>query len=333
MNIFFMWTKPNLLILGLCFFFATPLLGNDLVDLSSKPYKQWFAGPFFTPLGVTPSPSHPAVESALGYKNTYGFYDSDWKLKKSKNTRSVYNYLDVQIGLNSFLGVEFLGSWTSNTREKMNSTRLQDTVFRLGFQLVDNQNKQTAFPSCRIILQEVFPTGSYQKLNPKKGRSDATGLGSFQTGIFLAMQGKYKLLTGHNFQTRLSIGYFLPSPVKVNGFNTYGGGFGTKGTVFPGSYLTCYLSGQYSLNNSWAIGFDSNYRQSVTGKFSGKKGSSKDGLPSEISVSPITELSLAPELSKTFSKNSGALLGLWFSLAGRNSSAFNSIFFAYLHIF
>ena len=125
----------------------------------------------------------------------------------------------------------------------------------------------------------------------------------------------------------------MPSNVKVKGFNAYGGGFGTKGTVYPGSYITFYLSGEYNLNDRWAVGFDSNYQQNFPGRFAGKKGKTEEGLPAVVSVPPSIQFTLAPELEHTFSKNSGILMGFWFSVIGKNSPAFHSLFIAFLHIF
>ncbi len=296
-------------------------------------YQQWFTGPLLTPLGITPDPAHPGIEVTFGVKNTYGNYGKNWKIETTPNTWSIYNYIDFQAGLNSFIGVEFLGSWISNFKQGQQATRLQDTVLRIGFQVINTENTGSLMPNFRIILQETIPTGQYQNLNPKKKGIDATGLGSYQTGIFLAFQKLYCISGYHKFQTRFSLGYFLPAKVNIRNFNIYGGGYGTKGTVSPGSYLTFYLSGEYNLNNRWAIGFDSNYQYNFPGNFSGRLGKDLEQRSAKILVSSSSQLSLAPELECTFTKNSGMLLGYWFSILGKNTSAFRSVFVAFLHIF
>ncbi len=316
---------------SILFFFTLQALAASPPE--SQTFEQWFTGPLLTPLAITPDPSHPGIEVTFGVKNTYGIYSKNWKAKNTPNTWSFYNYIDFQAGLNSFIGIEFLGSWISNKKQGQQSTRLQDTVLRVGFQVINTEKTGSLMPNFRIIIQETVPTGQYQNLNPKKGGVDSTGLGSYQTGIFFAFQKLYYISNYHKFQTRFSLGYFLPSKVNVRNFNSYGGGLGTKGTVSPGSYFTFYLSGEYNLNDRWAIGFDSNYQQNFPGSFSGRRGADSEQMPAKIFVSSSAQLSLAPELEFTFTENSGMLLGYWFSVIGKNTPAFGSFFVAFLHVF
>ena len=320
------------LVFGVFFFLSLSFLYGEQ-DTPKKTYEQWFTGPLFAPLAITPDPAHPGIEVTYGVTNTYGFYDSDWKLKNASDIWTLYNYVDFQAGFNPIVGIEFLGSWVSNFKEGRNSVRIQDTIFRLGFQILNTENNHTLIPNFRIIIQETFPTGNYQKLNPKKKGTDLTGLGSFQTGIFLSLQKLYHLSGKHKFETRFSLGYFVPSNVKVKGLNAYGGGTKTEGTVHPGHYITCYLSGEYNLNDRWALGFDANYQHNFSGNFLGEKGFTRNGLPAQITVPLMDQFTIAPELEHTFSENTGILLGIWFSVVGRNVPAFRSVFIAILHIF
>jgi len=46
---------------------------------------------------------------------------------------------------------------------------------------------------------------------------------------------------------RLNATYGIYSSVAVQGFNAYGGGFGTTGRVTPGAVSTVTIAGEYSL--------------------------------------------------------------------------------------
>lgn len=287
------------------------------------PYQQWFTGPLFTPMAITPQKDHPALEVTFGAKSTYAFYNSNWSPKNIPTITSFFNYYDAQLGISSILGLELIGSWAHNISHGANTTVLQDTTVRLGFQ-VCNEVPGTWIPDFRIILQEIFPTGNYQKLKPHKKLTDLSGLGSFQTGLFLAFQKLIDLSNNHKYQMRFSAGYFIPAPTQVSGINAYGGTPQTAGTVYPGHFISLYCSGEYNLNNRWALAFDSNFRYQFKGKFSGTSPS----IPQEN-----VELTLAPEIEHTFSSSTGMLLGAWFSLTGKNTPAFTSIFYSLLFVF
>ncbi|WP_420421690.1 hypothetical protein [Simkania sp.] len=295
-------------------------------------FQQWFTGPLFTPMAITPEKSHPALEVTVGFKDIYGVYDSDWSIKNVPDLWSVFNYYDAQLGISSILGMEIIASWAANFRQGASAVHLQDTTLRVGFQ-VCNEVPGTWIPDFRIIIQEVFPTGKYQNLNPSKNETDLTGLGSYQTGMYLAFQKLFKLNEKHKYQMRFSAGYFVPAPVHVEGFNAYGGGYGTKGKIYPGHYISIFCSGEYNLNKRWALAFDSNFQYNFKGRFSGKPGKLGPGVKAPIASPEAAFFTLAPELEHTFTECTGMLLGVWFSVFGKNSPAFVSMFVCLLHVF
>lgn len=299
---------------------------------SQDTFEQWFTGPLFTPMAITPEKNHPALEVTVGFKDQYGFYDDNWNIKYTSNLWSLFNYYDAQLGISSVLGMEIIASWSANFRKNASSVRLQDTTLRVGFQ-VCNEVPGTWIPDFRIILQEVFPTGKYNNLNPSKFETDLSGLGSYQTGMYLAFQKLFNLNENHKYQMRFSAGYFVPSPVNVEGFSAYGGGYGTKGKVYPGHYISIFCSGEYNLNKRWALAFDSNFQYNFKGRFSGKEGTLGPDKKATISSPEAVMFTLAPELEFTFTKNTGMLLGTWFSLFGKNTPAFLSMFVSILRVF
>ena len=135
------------------------------------------------------------------------------------------------------------------------------------------------------------------------------------------------------FSLRWSIGYLFPSTVKVKGFNTYGGGYGTEGKVKPGQTLTAFLSGEYSINQRWVLAFDTEFLAQRKSHFSGKNGVNNVGGVANTKLPSSVQISFAPEVEYNFSQSSGLLAGVWFTVAGKNSSAFYSAFLTYLYIF
>jgi hypothetical protein len=112
-----------------------------------------------------------------------------------------------------------------------------------------------------------------------------------------------------------------------------GGGYGTKGRVQPGQSLIAFISGEYSLSSKWMLAFDSEWMYQKEATFKGKKGVDAFGDEALVGWPFLAQFSFAPEVEYKINNQSGLLAGLWFTFAGKNSSAFGSAFLAYLYIF
>ena len=317
---------PFAFVFFLCFNFG--VFANDLnssVGSAGQEYKQWFTGPIITPNPTTVPPKHPGLELDLISSKTYGFYNSQGKLKHIPAIWGIRPLFDLQVGFTSVLGAELIGSMITNFSQGESSTYLGDSIFRLGFQ-VSTDKKGSWIPDFRILFQETFPTGKYQKINPRRKGTDSTGQGSFQTGIQFVFQKAFLSKGSHAFRLRGSIGYFVPSAVDVKGINCYGGEFNTRGTVYPGNYYIGFLYGEYALSRTWALACELNYQQGDRGRFSKINGN-------EINVPSSSQFSILPEIQHTYTENLGIIIGGWFTAAGKNSSAFNKLFFSVLFLF
>ena len=73
-------------------------------------------------------------------------------------------------------------------------------------------------PAIRIVINEIFPTGKYQKLNPNLLGLDATGLGTYQTQFGFRISKIILWKTKHPMQLRgaYSIGFQPASMSKVS---------------------------------------------------------------------------------------------------------------------
>lgn len=295
-------------------------------------YKPWFTGPLLTPTPVNMVPGHPVIEPSFQVVSTYGKYNENKRLEGTTNMWTLKPLIDFQMGFTNRIGLEIVAAVTSSYKKGGSATRPIDTFLRFGYQ-VSNDQRGTWMPDFRIILQETLPTGSYQKLNPKKFGTDLTGMGSFQTGIYLVYQKLFHITNGHRLSIRSSLAYLYPAPVHVKGFNTYGGGHGARAKVYPGNLFQAYFSAEYSLSKYWAIINEWILFQNAKNRFRGKPGFLPDGQPSKIFTGSSHQLSTALELEHTFSARFGMLLGTWFTVNGRNSLAFLSNFIVFLYVF
>lgn len=334
-------TFPSFLFLmiGTTFIFGPSLTADELTNETQSALSQanqpvyipWFTGPLLAPTPVNMRPGHPAIEPSLTIFNTYGSYSSNWKCKEQDKIWTVNPLIDFQFGITNDLGIETLVAFVSNFKNGQSFGHFQDTIVLFGYQ-ISNDVKSSWIPDFRLILQETFPTGKYQKLNPKKQGIDSTGFGSFQTGPVLAFR-KLLYLKQNFFSLRWSISYLFPSAARVKDFNAYGGGYGTKGRVRPGQTLTIFFSGEYSLNQRWVLAFDTEFFYQRKSLFFGRKGTTPTGEVASMGLPSSVQISLAPEVEYNFNSLSGMLAGVWLTVAGKNSTAFASAFLAYLYVF
>lgn len=308
-------------------FFQAFAFDGNLTPLleAGEEYSQWFMGPILTPNPTTVPPGHPGLELELIATKNYGFYDPHGKLKHTPSIWGIQPLFDFQMGFNNILGAELIGSMVTNFSYGAASTHLADSIFRLGFQ-ISIDKEYSWVPDFRILFQEVFPTGNYQKLDSKKKGTDSTGQGSYQTGIQFVFQKAFLTKESHPFRLRGSIGYFVPSSVTVKGLNYYGGDPTTRGTVYLGKYFSGFFYGEYALSRTWALACEFNYLQGEKGGFTKKRGL-------KIEVPSFSQFSILPEIQHTYTENLGIIFGGWVTLAGRNSPAFSKVFCAVLFLF
>lgn len=294
-------------------------------------YELWLTGPLLAPTPVNLDPGHPSIEPSITIFDFYGSYDDHWKLDTGNAVITINPFVDFQFAITKKVGVEIqAGAFTSFQHGK-SATHFEDTAVLFGFQ-ISNDIKDSWVPDFRFIIEEVFPTGHFQNFDPDKLDLELTGQGAFQTGPVLAFQ-KLFYFPKSFFAIRGSAGYLFPTPVNVRGFNTFGGGFGTKGRVKVGQILTIFLSGEYSFSQNWVFAFDTEILYQRTSRFSGRAGVDLSGRPATVGNSWLLQCSFAPEIEYNFSAKMGILWGLWFTLFGRNSNAFGSAFFAFAYVF
>lgn len=300
-------------------------------DAYTPPYIPWFTGTPLPPSAVGAVPGKPIGAAILFLTLTHGQYQDNWKLKEIDNIWSVMPFFEFLVGFNNYIGIDIYPSFISNFQNGKSSTHLKDFYARIGFQIARDIPK-TWVPDIRILIQTDFPTGNYQKLNPRKMGIDATGEGSFQTGFNLAVQKLFPL--ENNFLLlKWSSVYLFPSSVHVKGFNAYGGGFGTSGKVFPGQTLMFFFSGQYSINQNWCFAFDTLLEYQGKSSFSGNRGRTPQGTKNFVGRPPSIQYSISPQIEYNFSGTSGMLIGLWTTVFGRNCPAFASLIGGYYSVF
>ena len=285
----------------------------------------YFTGPLLAPSSLTNPKGVVSWQPYLYVINSYGKFDNSWKRHNTPDTWVVSPRLDLTYGLSSFMDFECTPGFTYSMKQGASSVRINDTPIFLSFQALRGK-KGTWIPDLRISLKHIFPTGQYEKLNPKKNGTDGTGKGSYQTGLNFNFQKVFTLSNEHYFRLRWSIQWlFLFSHPHIKGLSTYRGSPNTKGKAYPGQDFTIYLSGEYTISKRWGFAFDTEYSLHLKERFSGDRGGTTVlGEKAHVGHPIRQQISFAPALEYHFNETVGVIGGVWFSLAGQNTPQFLS---------
>jgi hypothetical protein len=293
--------------------------------LSAAPTEQEILAPWLTGPLLQGIPAGASTVSLYLFATTNtGFYNEKWHFSKQPMFYSINPELFAVFGLNSWMGFQMTPQLVWNITQNQSSINFGDLPMGLDIQLVD-KCRFVYFPGVKLSLLETFPTGIYQDLKPSKLGTDATGLGTFITEIDLTFNKTWLIKPQEHFlNTFITLGYGLNTPVDVRGFNAYGGGYGTEGTVRPGNYFLIIFSFEYSFNKQWAFTMDTEYIYTNKIGFSGDVGVLASGAPAVIAFPSAEQISFTPAIEYNFNDSLGLLAGVWFTAWGRNTTAFIS---------
>lgn len=284
----------------------------------------WLTGPLLTSgINVTPR-GFVNIEPYITASVFNGQYNQHWKSVSRTNFYNTNFALSTIIGLTKWMDLNLFPQVNYNRTGHTSSLEFGDLPIGFDFQLLLGTLENNT-PGIKLYIQEVFPTGRYQKLRPERLVTDAGGLGSFQTVVGMVI-GKPMVFSGlHYFTPRMSIYYDYFSPVNVKGFNVYGGARNTKGRVYPGGQCGALFAFEYSLTKNWAFALDAVSIYTRKTRFRGESGTNPlTGEKAVLKAPAKLQFSIAPAIEYNFSSSLGLIAGPWFTVAGRNSKRFIS---------
>lgn len=298
--------------------------------IASKMFSPFYGGPLLTGGAHNCAVGHVNIQPYLFIIDNYGIYTSNRKTKKEPDFWNVNPVFIFQTGITNWLDFQISPEANYNTTRNQGSVNWGDLQTTLGFQLL----KESPYvPALRLTFSETFPTGHYEHLNPAKFGTDAMGTGSFETQLTLNISKVLWNFPLHPMQVRGNVVYIIPSNVDVHGFNSYGGGYGTDGTVFPGNELQLYGAVEISIVQTWVFALDAVYKYFDKTRFSGYSGVSGTGGAASLGAPSGDQFSLAPAIEYNPSATQQFIFGSWFTVFGRNSNAFVSLVLTYEHYF
>jgi hypothetical protein len=295
---------------------------------AKKEFEPLYTGSLLTPSADCVAKGSFNVQPYLYIHDEHRFFDSSWHKHSGSEVFSILTSALFQYGLTKFIDLTITPNAIYQKKDHVDSFQFADISMGLGFQILKDK-KHTYIPSLRIYIAETFPTGKYQKLNPKKLWTDAAGSGSYITKFELIMSKITYFIKYHPIRFRLASNYSFPTTVKIKDFNSYGGGYKTDGKVKPPSIFELYFSFEFSLTKKWVVANDLLYHHTTKSTFSGIPGITTLGKTAKNYNGSTEQISIAPAIEYNFSKNGGVLAGVWFPLMGKNTADFVSYVFSF----
>lgn len=282
----------------------------------------WLTGPLITGSSHVVPMGHWNFEPYFFANTAYGSYDRHWRTHNADNNFYNMNAFSLlQYGYYKRLDVTLTPTFSWNHTHGASHWVLNDMPLQFGIQLVSDIPARSWYPAIKLVLDTNLPIGKYQKLDPNKLGTDAGGTGSWLPGVGLNFGKLFHFTGAHFLATRMTFTYIIPNSVHVKGLNVYGGGKGTRGTVYPGPAFNVDLGLEYTITQNWALAFDAVYAHTNHTRFSGHAGET-DGVPNSVGGPSRENFSIAPAFEYNWSENCGFIAGVWFSVAGRNSTEF-----------
>lgn len=285
----------------------------------------WFTGPILTPSGHVVPCGHQNYEPYIYWTQIQGNYDSNWKFHHRPIFNNVLFQGSMQFGILPSTEFDIAPQFTYNHTQGKHMWRASDLPFTLAYQILSEKEGVWYHPAIKLRFAANIPIGKYDRLNPTRLGTDIGGIGTWYPGIGLVFGKLYHICGVHYLSARLFLTYNFGTATRVRGLSLYGGAApapgipGTRGTVYPGNVFLFLNGYEYSLTQNWALALDFQYQHTNRTRFSGFS------PPGTRPVLPSQELfALAPGIEYNWSENVGAIIGPWFTVAGRNTGKFVS---------
>jgi len=288
----------------------------------------WFTGPLLAPTGHVVPLGHVNLEFYGNHTENDGVFNTYWKIQHTPASLTLAFNPILSYGLTDFMDAKFTLPYIYSKEENRSSSGFGDNYALIGIQLLEQKNHFWR-PDLRMTIQEIFPSGTYQQLNPQNNGTDARGTGSYQTRLAFNFQHLLQLFKTHYLRTRLSLGFVFPSKVDIKGISTYRGAENTFGTIKPGDMKSIDLAAEYTLTQNWVLVMEGFALHRQATRFRGFKGRKLDGSIPAIGHGKIDYISLAPAIEYNFNEHYGLIGGVWFNIRGKNTPRFRTTMIAF----
>ena len=281
--------------------------------------KQWFTGSLEASSPALSKAGAFALEPYFIFERHTGAYDSSsHHLAVAHDSRLVESVVVIKYGITNRLTIEalptFLRAWTDQAHS--HGSGVADLPVELEYRFLD-ENSRTGAPSVTFSVGITAPVGDYQTLqNP----IDGIGGGAFTLKQGLVVQSLFSTWGNHPVRLRLFGSLNEPlANVGLHGQSSYGTGPGFFGRAKPGNTAEVGFAGGWALNQRWVFAAD------VVEDFAdGARLIGTDGGGGFVATSRTRRYttSVAPAVEYNWAANAGLIVGVDFTVAGRNTASY-----------
>jgi len=299
----------------LAFFQIPQCFSVSIVGPSDKD-SPWFTGPLLTPSARVISKGDANLEPYLYYFISTARYDNHWKAITHPTFNRIIMQLNAKIGITEKIDLTLIPQSHRCFSQGRRGASFGDLPFGFNYQLYEGKPEDW-LTYVKLSVIETFPTGKFDKLNPKLKFTDTSGQGNYLTNIGLTFSSLVKLTNHRFFSYRWNITASVGAPAKVKGLSIYGGNALTRAKVNPGTSYFFLAGAEYTLIKEISLACDFEARYSPRKRFKGFS-----ALP--LSGPEVIQFALAPAIEYNWNSEMGIIIGTWFSLAAKNSDRFIS---------
>lgn len=287
-------------------------------DTQSDTYTDlpWMTGPILAPAGHVVPGGHINWEPYLFVTDAFGTYNALGKVIHNPSNVTTQPMLSLTAGVTQWMDFQAIIPYSFNNKEGQSDNDWADITLMFGLQAMTDNPKSWWYPDLRITVEETFPSGHYENLNPALLGTDSTGAGSYQSSIGLNFQKVWQFSEVNYLRGRLSYTYTIAASTHVTGYNSFGGGIGTDGNVDLGNKSVVDIGLEYSLTPNWVLATDLVYNNATPTVFTGTPGLTTDGSIATTGQSSTHQYSMTPSIEYNWNASVGIIAGAWFSFAG-----------------
>lgn len=284
----------------------------------------WWTGPLLAPNAATLPQGHWLIEPYVYDSMTYGQFDRNGTLRSAGAAHDFGSQSYIEYGLVDRFTVGLiprLGVHESSAGQDSSGFTLGDTTLQGAFGLT--QFHQGSYvPATAFVIQETFPTGTYDRLS---GQTDgALGSGAYSTTVALYSQMYFWMPTGRILRARLDVSYEASQWASVHGISVYGTSASFDGRVRPGPSVFGDLAFEYSVTQRWVLAMDFWWEHDGNTQVQGGYvQTTAAALPAYlVQNSGADDLCyVAPAIEYNWSPSMGVIAGARITAAGRNVGA------------
>jgi hypothetical protein len=213
----------------------------------------WWTGPIVAASASTMPHGHLLIEPYVYDARSYGSFDRDGTLHRASGPHNVHSLTYMLYGISDRFSVGLIPQFGLDAGDS--STRRSGPV--VGDLGLHAQYRLHAFqeghwlPTTSLVLEEMLPTGRYDRLGMHPG--DGIGGGHYSSAFSVYMQRYFWAPNGRIVRTRLDISYSHSGRAQLQDVSVYGTAQGFRGFADSGDGFIADVAGEYSVTRRWVV--------------------------------------------------------------------------------